>query len=167
MHRITGFIRRTGFLCGLAMIAGAIAITAAGPRTEQPQAGAGAVRVNADGNGLALRGYDAVAYVTEGQPVKGVPQFASQYAGATYYFASAENRDRFAKDPAAYAPQFGGFCAYAVSRNYTADGDPLAWRIVGGKLYLNYNRRAQQKWEEDVPGNITKGDANWPALSRR
>ena len=88
-------------------------------------------------------------------------------AASTYRFASAANRDAFAKEPDRYLPQFGGFCAYAVSRGYTADIDPLAWRIVDGKLYLNYSRRAQAKWEEDVPGNITKGHANWPALSRR
>ena len=108
-----------------------------------------------------------MVYVTEGKPIQGSAQFEQQFGGATYRFASAANRDRFAKEPARYAPQYGGFCAYAVSRGYTADTDPLAWRIVNGKLYLNYSLDAQRKWQVDVPGNIVKGDANWPGLSQK
>jgi YHS domain-containing protein len=126
-----------------------------------------AQKVNTGSNGLAVKGYDVVAYVTQGKPVEGSAQFEHRIGEATYRFASAASRDAFAKEPDRYLPQFGGFCAYAVSRGYTATIDPLAWRIVNGKLYLNYNRRAQTKWEEDVPGNISKGDTNWPALSRR
>jgi YHS domain-containing protein len=126
-----------------------------------------AQKVNKSWTGLAIDGYDPVAYFTESRPVKGDRQFEHRYQGATYRFASAANRDLFAKDPAKYAPRYGGFCAYAVSRNYTADIDPLAWKIVDGKLYLNYNAAAQKKWEEDVAGNIVKGDANWPGLSRK
>jgi hypothetical protein len=130
-------------------------------------ANAHAQRVNAGSGGLAVKGYDVVAYVTQGKPVEGSTQFEHRIGNSTYRFASAVNRDAFAKEPDRYLPQFGGFCAYAVSRGYTADIDPLAWRIVDGRLYLNYNRRAQTKWEEDVSGNIAKGAANWPALSRR
>jgi YHS domain-containing protein len=126
-----------------------------------------AQRVNTDWSRLAIKGYDPVAYFTEGRPVLGDALFESEYAGAKYRFTSATNRDRFKQDPLKYVPQYGGYCAYAVSRNYTADIDPLAWRIVDGKLYLNYNRKAQQKWEEDVPGNIRKGDTNWPSLSQK
>jgi len=72
----------------------------------------------------------------------------------------------FAADPAKYAPQFGGYCAWAVSRNYTADIDPAAWKIVGGKLYLNYSKGVQQKWETDVTGNLSKAEANWPKLHK-
>lgn len=126
-----------------------------------------AQKVNTDWSRLAIKGYDPVAYFVEGRPVQGDALFESEYAGAKYRFASAANRDRFTQEPQKYAPQYGGYCAYAVSRNYTADTDPLAWRIVNGKLYLNYNRKAQQKWEEDVPGNITKGDTNWPSLSQK
>jgi hypothetical protein len=130
-------------------------------------AGAHAQRVNTASGGVAVKGYDLVAYVTAGKPVEGSPQFVHRIGSTTYRFASAANRDAFAKEPDRYLPQFGGFCAYAVSRGYTADIDPRAWRIVGGKLYLNYDRGAQAKWEEDLSGNISKGDANWPALSRR
>ena len=76
----------------------------------------------------------------------------------------AANREQFAKDPARYAPEFGGYCAYAVSRGYTANIDPNAWRIVDGRLYLNYSKRVQKLWEEDVPGNIAKGRQNWPGV---
>jgi len=130
-------------------------------------AGAAAQKVNTSLTGLAIDGYDPVAYFTAQRPVKGDPQFTFLVGGATYRFASAANRDLFAKDPTKYAPQYGAFCAYAVSRNYTADTDPLAWKIVDGKLYLNYNTGAQKAWEKDVAGNITKGDVNWPGLSRK
>ena len=126
-----------------------------------------AQKVNTGSVGLAVKGYDVVAYVSQGKPVEGSAQFEHRIGGSTYRFASAANRDAFAREPERYLPQFGGFCAYAVSRGYTAGIDPLAWRIVEGKVYLNYSRSAQAKWEEDVPGNITKGHANWPALSRR
>ena len=78
--------------------------------------------------------------------------------------SSAANRDRFAADPEKYAPQYGGYCAWAVAQGYTAKIDPEAWRIVDGKLYLNYSKDVQTQWSEDIPGNITKGDANWPKL---
>ena len=128
---------------------------------------ADAQKVNTSFTGLAIDGYDPVAYFTEGKPVRGTSEFSFEFGGARYRFASAANRDLFAKDPAKYAPQYGAFCAYAVSRGYTADTDPLAWKIVDGRLYLNYNASAQKKWEEDLAVNIKKGDANWPALSRK
>jgi YHS domain-containing protein len=128
---------------------------------------ADAQKVNTASGDVAVKGYDVVAYVTAGRPVEGSAQFVHRIGGTTYRFASAANRDAFAKEPDRYLPQFGGFCAYAVSRGYTADIDPRAWRIVGGKLYLNYNRGAQAKWEEDLSGNIRRGDGHWPALSRR
>jgi len=130
-------------------------------------AGAHAQKVNTASGGVAVKGYDVVAYVKAGKPVEGSEQFVHRIGRTTYRFSSAANRDAFAKEPGRYLPQFGGFCAYAVSRGYTADVDPRAWRIVGGKLYLNYDRGAQAKWEEDLSGNISKGDAHWPALSRR
>ena len=126
-----------------------------------------AQQVNSGRGGVAVKGYDVVAYVTAGRPMEGSEQFVHRIGATTYRFASAANRDAFAKEPERYLPQFGGFCAYAVSRGYTADIDPQAWRIVDGKLYLNYNRGAQEKWEQDVAGNISKGEANWPALSRK
>lgn len=123
-----------------------------------------AQRVNAEG-GVAVRGTDVVAYLTEGRPVAGRAEFAHAWRGATWRFASAANRDRFAADPERYAPAYGGFCAYAVSEGYTAPIDPAAWRIVDGRLYLNYDRSVQRRWERDIPGRIARADANWPRLS--
>ena len=120
--------------------------------------------VNVSRGQLALRGYDAVAYWTDGRPVPGTADFEHRWNGAVWRFGTAANRDAFAKDPGRYAPEFGGYCAYAVSRGYTADGDPTAWRIVDGRLYLNYSKRVQALWEEDIAGNITKGRSNWPAV---
>ncbi len=113
---------------------------------------------------LAVSGYDAVAYFTEGRPVKGSGRHEYDWNGATWRFASAANRDAFAADPESYAPQYGGYCAWAVSQGYTASSDPAAWRIVDGKLYLNYSKGVQQTWAEDIPGNISKADANWPRV---
>ena len=128
---------------------------------------AAAQRVNADRRQLAVKGYDVVAYFTEGRPVPGVPAFEHAVGGVTYRFASAANRDRFAREPQRYLPQYGGFCAYAVSRGYTADTDPEAWRIVDGRLFLNYDRGVQRLWEQDIPGRIAKADENWKGLSAR
>jgi YHS domain-containing protein len=113
---------------------------------------------------LALSGYDAVAYFTESKAVPGKAEFEHAWNGARWRFASAANRDRFAAAPETYAPQFGGYCAWAVSRGYTASGDPNAWSVVGGKLYLNYSMKVRAQWEQDVPGNIAKGVANWPSV---
>ena len=128
------------------------------------QAGAGGQPVNRARNGLAIDGYDPVAYFVESKPVKGLAEFEHEWNGARYRFASAANRDRFAQDPARYVPQYGGFCAFAVSRGYTAVIDPEAWSVVSGRLYLNYSKRVQRMWQEDVPGNIKKADENWPKL---
>ncbi len=113
-------------------------------------------------DGIAIDGTDAVAYFTEGKPVVGDAAFTHDYMGATWRFSSEENRDLFTADPAAYAPQYGGYCAFAVSRGGTASTVPEAWRIVDDKLYLNFSLRVQGFWLEDVPGNIAKADANWP-----
>lgn len=118
--------------------------------------------------GVAIKGYDPVAYFTDGKPAKGDAKFSHEWNGATWHFASAEHRDLFKASPDKYAPQFGGYCAWAVSQNYTANSDPEnAWKIVNGKLYLNYNRDVQKKWEDDVPGNIAKGETNWPKVLQK
>lgn len=114
--------------------------------------------------GVAIRGTDPVAYFTEGRPVEGSSDFTADWNGAEWRFVSAENRDKFVATPEAYAPQYGGFCAWAVSQGYTASTDPDAWRIVDGKLYLNYSLGVQKQWEGDIPGNISKADVNWPGL---
>ena len=116
---------------------------------------------------LAAGGYDVVAYFTVGRPVKGDAQFSTVWKGATWRFASAANLAKFKASPAAYAPQYGGYCAWAVANGYTAKGDPLQWRIVGGRLYLNYDAGIQAKWVKDIPGFIKKGDGQWPAVLDR
>ncbi|MBV9723898.1 MAG: hypothetical protein JO299_01875 [Gammaproteobacteria bacterium] len=118
-------------------------------------------------HGLALQGYDAVGYFSEGRPVEGDPAISYRWQGADWQFASTEHRDKFAADPVRYAPQFGGYCAYAVSRGTTADGDPKQWALVDGKLYVNNNELAQTLWNQDRPGNIEAGVVNWPLIPKR
>ena len=112
----------------------------------------------------ALQGYDPVAYFEQGEAVKGSDDFTTEYIGATFKFASAADRDAFIADPAAYAPQYGGYCAWAMADGKYAKGDARYWRIVDGKLYLNYNAGIQKKWEKDVPGFISKADTHWTEL---
>lgn len=121
--------------------------------------------VNTDRSGAAIKGYDAVAYFSHGKPVKGLPMHQHEWAGAIWRFATAQNRERFAQNPEAYAPQFGGYCAWAVSRNYTADIDPEAFEIANGKLYLNYSKLVQLRWNVNRDENIRKGEQNWPTLA--
>ena len=115
-------------------------------------------------NSIAIRGADPVAYFTEGGYVAGSSNYTHEWGGAVWQFASAENRDLFASNPTQYAPQYGGFCAWAVSEGYTAPIDPTAWKIVDGKLYLNFDARIQRRWERDIPGNIARADQNWPRV---
>ena len=129
-----------------------------------PAAAADKDPVFATRGNLAIRGYDPVAYFTEGKAVKGDKDFTLGWQGADWRFASDENRTLFAADPEKYAPQYGGYCAWAVSRNYTASTDPDAFTIVGDKLYLNYSRRVMRQWLEDRDANIESADGNWPAV---
>ncbi len=114
--------------------------------------------------GGAIRGYDPVAYFTEKKPVQGKSAFSHKWKGATWYFASGKNRDLFRAAPEKYAPRYGGYCAYAVSQGYTASIVPEAWKIVDGKLYLNYSKSVQRTWEQDIPGYIASADKNWPRI---
>ena len=118
-------------------------------------------------DGIAVDGSDVVAYFTDSKPVMGRKDITHDWMGATWRFASEANRAAFAADPEAYAPQFGGYCAYAVANGATAPTVPEAWRIVDGKLYLNFSKGVQKRWLEDVPGNIAKANANWPAVLDR
>jgi YHS domain-containing protein len=120
--------------------------------------------INTHSDNLALRGYDAVAYFTDGRALRGSADFETTWNGVRWRFASAAHRDAFVAAPENYAPQFGGYCAWAVAHNYTADGDPEAWKIVEGKLYVNYSKRVQRKWEADINSYIRQGQANWPAV---
>ncbi len=113
----------------------------------------------------ALDGYDTVAFFTQNKPVKGKKDFKHEYMGADWYFSSQTNLDQFKANPTQYAPQYGGYCAWAVAaKNDFAPGDPMHWSIVDGKLYLNYNRSVQSRWEKDIAGFIAQGDKNWPML---
>ena len=114
--------------------------------------------------GAAINGYDPVAYFTEGAPVEGSANFSTEWNGATWNFASAENLSTFEADPEAYAPQFGGYCAYAVARGYTAKTDPDAWTVHNGKLYLNFSKGIRRRWLRDVDAEIVNGEANWPSV---
>ena len=111
---------------------------------------------------VAVEGYDPVAYFTQGKPVKGSEAFTTTYKGAEYRFSSAANLARFKTSPSTYSPQFGGYCAWAISQNYTAKGAAQYWRVVNGKLYLNYNADVQKKWENNIPGFIAQANSNWP-----
>ena len=114
--------------------------------------------------GKAIRGYDPVAYFKQGKPVTGDKKHTHQYKGATWYFSSAENRDLFASAPGSYAPQYGGYCAYAVSQGSTASITPQAWDIVNGKLYLNYSKSIQRKWKKKQASYIRSADQKWPGV---
>jgi hypothetical protein len=124
-------------------------------------------QVNIDRKRVAVDGTDVVAYFTQGRPVKGSEQFQLEWSGALWRFSNAVHRDQFAADPAKYVPQFGGYCAWAVSRGYTAEIDPRAWKIVNGKLYLNYSLDVQEKWERDRTENILRAEKNWPAVLKK
>jgi YHS domain-containing protein len=117
-------------------------------------------------HGVAVKGYDPVSYFTTGKPTPGLAQFSNTYKGATYRFSSAENRDRFIATPEKFVPQYGGYCAYAISLNKIADIDPDEWAIVNDKLYLNNGFFAQSLWSLDKSGNIVRGDHNWPLVPK-
>lgn len=152
--RVSGRLRRLSAAAGLALAALAV-----------PAGAALADVVNQTTfGGVAIDGYDPVAYFTEGMPVEGSSEHAHDWMGAEWHFASAEHLAMFRENPEKYAPKYGGYCAWAVSQGYTADIDPDAWRIVDGALYLNYSQDIQTRWEQDIPGNIRAADANWPEI---
>ena len=113
---------------------------------------------------LAVGGYDPVTYFTQGEPTRGAKAHQTEWKGATWRFSSAENLAAFEASPETYAPQYGGYCAWAVSQGQTAPGSPMHWSIVDDKLYLNNNARVKADWERDIPGFIEAADANWPAV---
>lgn len=131
------------------------------------QMAAAADAVNVDSHGLALQGYDPVAYFTDNKPIKGDPKFTASYKGGTYQFASTEHRRMFESNPARYAPQFGGFCGYAASINKLAPIQVEYFQVLHGRLVLQHNEKAWKLWHQDVEGNLKKADANWPILSQQ
>ena len=147
----------------LKALAAALVIALPASLAGHPALAAKAAVYTAPFTQLALEGYDPVSYFG-GAPAKGDAKFTTTHKGVQYRFASAQNLARFLASPDAYLPQYGGYCAWAVAGDYTAKGDPLAWKIVNGKLYLNYDLKVQKRWAADIPGNIAKGDHNWPQV---
>jgi len=115
---------------------------------------------------VAIKGYDTVAYFKDGKALKGSESFTFPWHGMTWHFSSKENRDLFAGSPEKYAPQYDGWCAWAMTESRLAVTDPEVWKIVNGKLYLNCSKEAYEKWSRDIPGNIKKADSIWPTLRR-
>ena len=113
-----------------------------------------------------LEGYDPVSYFAGDKPVKGSEQFVLQHQGETYLFSSADNRERFAATPDRYLPQYGGQCAWAVAQGKLAPGNASVYKVVEGKLYLNFNQSVASRWEKDVSGNIRAADDNWPKVKK-
>ena len=118
-------------------------------------------------DGLGLNGYDPVAYFTLGRPTPGVDQYSDRWKGVTYRFASADDLERFKAEPEKYLPQYGGYCAFAMSLDRIADIDPSRWTIVDGKLYLNNGYISQSLWSLNKSGNIASGDRNWPLYPKK
>lgn len=150
---------KTLFALAFASVLGAVSPAIAGPEINTSVG-----IVLADGKpalGLAVHGYDVVAYQTVGKPTKGDAKFATTQSKATYRFASQANLDLFKANPAKYEPAYGGFCAFGVSVGAKFDGDPTLWKVVEGKLYLNLDAGIQQMWLKDIPGNIAKAEVNW------
>jgi YHS domain-containing protein len=120
-----------------------------------------AADVNVDGNGVAIQGFDPVAYFRQDQAVKGSNRFRAEHEGAIYLFATAENLEAFNSDPQKYVPAYGGYCAFGLASGYKAKIEPEAFTITDGKLYLNYNQAVRDAWRKDIPGFVEKADANW------
>ena len=117
--------------------------------------------------GLGAKSYDVVAYFTDSKPIQGSADFEAVHGGVTWRFASQEHLDLFTANPDKYAPQYGGFCAWGVAQGKLFDVDPVdGWKIIDGKLYMNFNGDILALWQKDIPGNLVKSEQNWPALNR-
>lgn len=112
-------------------------------------------------DGLALQGYDPVAYFEQSKAVMGQKEISTEFNDATYYFSSEKNKAAFLKNPQHYEPQFGGFCAYGMSNGYEAPVQPEAFTIVDNKLYLNYNLKVKEMWVKEQAARIQKANENW------
>lgn len=124
-------------------------------------------QINTTAENVAIKGFDTVAYFSQQTAVEGNPQFSFVWNGAKWYFSSAENMEKFKANPESFAPQFGGYCSWAVSKGYTANGDPNAWNVVGGKLYLNYNMEVKKMWEAEQEKRIADGEKNWREFKKK
>lgn len=114
--------------------------------------------------GKAIRGYDPVAFFMSSKPVMGSDSLTFEWQGVTWMFATEENKDLFRSAPEKYAPQYGGYCAYGMSRGYKAPTEVDTWTIVNGKLYFNYNKNVQKSWSKDQQVLIEKADTLWPEI---
>lgn len=161
--KTTHFARRTL----LAALIGSAALLTLVPQAAFAYDEASTSVLNLDKQGIAVKGYDPVAYFSESAALLGSSSFTATHQGATYQFASAANRDAFKANPDAYAPAYGGFCAMGVALDKKLDGDPQAWRVVDGKLYLNVNKDVQLHWLKDVPGNLKTAEAKWPQIRNK
>lgn len=124
-------------------------------------------KINTTAENIAIKGFDTVAFFTAEKAIEGNPEYSFIWNGAKWYFSSAENMEKFKAAPDAYAPQFGGYCSWAVSHGYTADGDPNAWKVVDGRLYLNYNQKVKEKWELEQQKLIEDGTKNWEEFKKK
>jgi len=125
------------------------------------------ILVNVDKNGVGLQGYDPVAFFTQNKPVKGHATIASRFNGVIYQFATVDDKKLFDENPAKYEPQFGGYCAYGVSRDKAVEIDIEAYQIVDGRLLMQYSKGIRDDFNEDTKGNLKLADKNWPDLVNR
>jgi YHS domain-containing protein len=145
----------------------AVAAVSAANADSHPPAPAAKRLVNQTRDGLAIQGYDAVAYFAENRAVRGEPKFTATHDGVTYRFASAANRDLFVANPTRYVPAYGGYCGYAASIDRLSPIDPNVFQVIDGRLILQHNKKALDRWNADLAGNLVKADANWPGLVQR
>ncbi len=163
-------MRRPSGLIRLSLMAAFCGVAGAGPIGARSAAAYDLTSkspVNVDQTGLAIRGYDPVAYFTDSVAVIGDPNFTAIYERAAYHFASAAHRDMFVADPEKYLPQFGGFCAVGAAHERKANGDPTLWSIVDGKLYFNVNPKVNEMFHQNPAGNISQAGGNWSAIKDR
>jgi len=143
----------------------ALTVTSCGLIPSQAQSSINAV--NVDESRLAIKGYDPVAYFTLAKPVQGSAKFTAEHLGATYYFSSAQHQSMFKRDPNKYAPQYGGYCAFGVSKEYKFDIDPEAWAVVDDKLYLNLNQKVQNRWVVNKEELIVDANTVWTQIAEK
>ncbi len=126
---------------------------------------AAGVELNASSTGLAMQGYDPVAYFTDGAPAKGSYKITTVFNDATYRFASEEHKAQFEANPEAYLPAYGGYCAFGTAMGFKFDGDPTYWKIVDNTLYLNLSKDIQERWEGNIPGFVQDANGHWEDIA--
>ena len=126
---------------------------------------AAGVELNASSTGLAMQGYDPVAYFTDGAPTKGSYKITTVFNDATYRFASEEHKAQFEANPEAYLPAYGGYCAFGTAMGFKFDGDPTYWKIVDNTLYLNLSKDIQERWEGNIPGFVEDANGHWENIA--